>query len=138
MKVKAMTKLHRRWVVFLATGDEHGWETRKFQHNQSLTNIICEHYDCTGSELPEVGYRPAENVRIDADYNSSKHAYSTHYRKHGDWVVTKVETFAPNIPIGNLYDEIAICSCEYSPIEVEMIPVPERLDFLSDKKLATV
>ena len=99
----------KRLVMFLATGDEHGWEDRKFAHTNALTNILCTHYDCTGSELPEVGYRPSE-------HNNEHGNGSTHYRD-GDWEVSKVDVFTPDIPVGNIYDEIVVCSCVYKPIE---------------------
>lgn len=102
-----MTKV--RWTVFLAGDDEHGWEERKFAHTNAFTNILGTHYDCTGGEPPEVGYRIS-------DYKSEDGEKSTHYRK-GDWVVNRVEVFVPDLPIASIYDEIAICQCVYDPIE---------------------
>ena len=110
---------NKRLVMFLAAGDEHGWEERKFSHTNSLTNILCTHYDCTGSEPPEVGYRPSE-------YKSEDGKGSTHYRD-GDWVVTKVDVFVPDIPVGNIYDEIVVCSCEYDPITPEWKAFGKRI-----------
>lgn len=100
--------MSKRLVMFLATGNEQGWETRKFAHTNALTNILCTHYDCTDSKPPEVGYRPSEQ-------NNEDGKGSTHYRD-GDWVVTKVDIFTPDITMTNIYDEIVVCSCEYSPI----------------------
>lgn len=118
----AMHNNPSRWVLFREArgqGDVKGWENRKFAHSNALTFILAEHYDCTGSEPPEVGYRPSE-------YKSEDGKGSTHYRD-GDWVVTKVDVFVPDIPVGNIYDEIVVCSCEYDPITPEWKAFGKRI-----------
>lgn len=98
-----------RLIMFLAASGEQGWEERKFAHTNAFTNILCTHYDCTGEEPPEAGYRISE-------YKSENGESSTHYRT-GDWVVTNTDVFVPDLPIPAIYDEIAVCSCVYDPIE---------------------
>lgn len=110
-----MIKLHNnphRWVIFREAegqGLVEGWGNRKFAHSDALTFILDEHYDSTGAEPPEAGYRLSE-------YKAETGDRLTHYRK-GDWVVVKTEVFVPNIPIGNEFDEIAVCYCAYDPIK---------------------
>lgn len=116
----------RKWVIFKAD-DEHGWEDRMFAHTHSLTDILCEHFDSTGSEVPEPGYRPLQKVRIDADHDPNKHGWCTHYKKKGDWRVDRVEEYTPDMPVGTEYTIVVVCWCVYDPIESDLTPVPDRI-----------
>jgi hypothetical protein len=114
----------RKWIVFRADKRQPGWEKRKFQHTQSLTKILAEHFDSSDGPIPEVGYRPSEFVRVETEHDPDRHGYSTHYRT-GDWEVARVETYTPDIPIGE-FDMVVICYCQYSPIDAPLKPMPER------------
>ncbi|NJK38247.1 MAG: hypothetical protein HC835_11365 [Oscillatoriales cyanobacterium RM2_1_1] len=114
----------RKWIVFRAEKRQPGWEDRKYAHTGSLTKNLFEHYDCSDRELPEPGYRPPEFIRVEALHDPSQHGQSTHYRK-GDWEVTRVETYTPDLPLGE-FDMIVICFCEYNPINAPLKPMPPR------------
>lgn len=81
-------------------------------------------WDSSNKPIPEPGHRLTEFIRVDALHNPDEHGYSTHYRK-GDWEVTRVETYTPDVPMGE-FDMIVICYCKYSPINAPLNPMPER------------
>ncbi len=114
----------RRWIVFRAEKRQHGWEERSYAHTGSLTKNLAEHYDCSDEPLPEPGYRFSEFIRIEQFAEKQYPEAKTHYRK-GDWEVTKVETYTPDVPMGE-FDMIVICHCKYSPINAPLKPMPER------------
>lgn len=114
----------RKYIIFQADKREPGWEKRKLEHTQGLTRILTEHFDSSNKPIPEPGYRPTEFVRVDSLHNSKQHGYSTHYRA-GDWEVVRVETYTPDVPIGE-FDMVVICYCKYSPINAPLKPMPER------------
>jgi hypothetical protein len=114
----------RKYIIFRAEKRQPGWQDRKFQHTQGLTRILAEHFDSSNKEIPEPGYRPLEFVRVDNAYDADKHGHSTHYRK-GDWEVARVETYTPDIPIGE-FDVVVICYCKYNPINAPLKPMPDR------------
>jgi hypothetical protein len=130
METVPMTKLHNnphKWVIFREAEGQSlagDWKERKLAHSNLLTFIVAEHYDSTGSEPPEAGYRPTE-------YRSATSEHVAQYRK-GDWVVVRTEVFVPNIPIGNEFDEIVVCYCVYDPIE------PKWKSFKQDKSIASL
>ncbi len=113
-----------KYIIFRAEKDEPGWEDRKLEHTQQLTRILTEHFDSSNKSIPEPGYRPKEFIRVDALYNPVEHGYSTHYRQ-GDWEVSRVETYTPDLPIGE-FDLIVICYCKYNPINAPLNAMPER------------
>ena len=114
----------RRWIVFRADKRQPGWQDRKYAHTGSLTKTLGEHYDCSDTLLPEVGYRPPEFIKVeqfvDAEYPEAK----THHRL-SDWEVTSVEIYTPDIS-GMGFDMIVICYCKYVPINAALQPMPER------------
>lgn len=114
----------RKYIIFRAEKREPGWEQRKLEHTQGLTRILAEHFDSSNKPIPEPGYRPTEFVRVDSLHNSKQHGYSTHYRA-GDWEVARVETYTPDVPIGE-FDMVVICYCKYSPVNAPLKPMPER------------
>ncbi|NEP04189.1 MAG: hypothetical protein F6K25_06490 [Okeania sp. SIO2G4] len=113
-----------KYIIFRAEKDQPGWESRKLEHTQQLTRILTEHFDSSNKPIPEPGYRPTEFIRVDALHNPEEHGYSTHYRQ-GDWEVSRVETYTPDLPIGE-FDVVAICYCKYNPINAPLQPMPER------------
>ncbi|NEQ73600.1 MAG: hypothetical protein F6K23_11325 [Okeania sp. SIO2C9] len=113
-----------KYIIFRAEKDEPGWESRKLEHTQQLTRILTEHFDSSNKPIPEPGYRPTEFIRVDALHNTEEHGYSTHYRQ-GDWEVSPVETYTPDLPIGK-FDVVAICYCKYNPINAPLQPMPKR------------
>jgi len=114
----------RKWIVFRGDKRQPGWEKRKFQYTQSLTKILAEYFDSSDGPIPEVGHRPPEFVRVETEHDPDRHRYSTHYRT-GDWEVARVETYTPDIPIGE-FDMVVICYCQYCPIDAPLKPMPER------------
>jgi len=115
----------RKWIIFRADKRQPGWKERKFEHTHSLTKILAEHFDSSDRDIPEVGYRPPEFVRVDALHDPSFHGQSTHYRK-GDWEVSRVETYTPDVPMGD-FGMIVVCTCQYNPINAPLKPMPERI-----------
>ncbi|MEB3281296.1 MAG: hypothetical protein VKK42_20470 [Lyngbya sp.] len=115
----------RKYIIFRAEKRQPGWKERKLEHTQGLTRILTEHFDSSDQPIPEPGYRPTEFIRVDAFHNPSENGYSTHYRE-GDWEVTRVETYTPDIPINTDFDMIVICYCKYNPINAPLKPMPER------------
>jgi hypothetical protein len=116
----------RKWILFKATEDEHGWEDRKFTHSNSLTSILAEHFDSSDDGLPEIGYRPPEFVRVEQFVDPQFPSAKTHYRQ-GDWEVARVETYEHEVgrPYAE-YDMVVICYCKYNPINAPLKPMPER------------
>jgi hypothetical protein len=117
----------RRYIIFQAeTGDAEGWEERKLEHTQALTDILAEYWDSSNQPIPEPGYRPLEFIRVDGLHDPKRHGHSTHYRP-SDWEVVRVETYTPDIPTpASTFDEIVLCYCQYSPIDAPLKPMPER------------
>lgn len=114
----------RKWIVFRADKRQPGWEDRKLEHTQSLTKILAEHFDSSDRDIPEVGYRPPEFIRVEQFVDPAFPLAKTHHRK-GDWEVTRVETYTPDVPMGE-YDMIVICICQYNPINAPLKPMPDR------------
>lgn len=113
-----------KYIIFRAEKRQPGWKERKLQHTQGLTRILAEYFDSSDEPIPEPGYRPLEFIRVDALHDPGKHAYSTHYRT-GDWEVSRVETYTPDIPMGD-FDMVVICYCKYNPIDAPLKPMPDR------------
>lgn len=115
----------RKYIIFQAEkSDKTNWRNRKLQHTQALTWILAEHWDSSDKPIPEPGYRPTEFIRVDQLHDPKEHGHSTHYRQ-GDWEVTRVETYTPDLPLGD-YDMVVICYCKYNPINAPLKPMPER------------
>lgn len=113
-----------KYMIFRAEPRMPGWQDRKLQHTQSLTKILAEYFDSSDKDIPKPGYRPIELVRVEEEHDPNLHAHSTHY-KTGNWEVTRVETYTPDVPNGE-FDLIVICYCQYSPINAPLKPMPER------------
>ncbi len=88
-----------------------------------MTNILAEHYDSTNLPLPKPGYRLREYQRLEKSADPQFPAASTHSRI-GDWQVTRVEVYTPDIPARE-FETIAICYCQYVPIETSLESLPE-------------
>ncbi|MBR8829241.1 MAG: hypothetical protein DSM107014_15310 [Gomphosphaeria aponina SAG 52.96 = DSM 107014] len=113
-----------KYIIFKTeSASAEGWETRKLNHTGALTNILAEHYDASDAPLPEVGYRIREYHQIEPFTDSKFPGASTHSRT-GDWKVTKVEEYLPNLPNSEL-ESIVICYCKYAPVMTPLDPLPK-------------
>ena len=100
-----------RYIIYRANWDEDkGWRT--FTGSRSLTGILAEHFFSSG-QTPEIGDRLGEH-KTDED--------GKFYARVGDWVVDRVESYVPDLPVGTEFTEVVICFCKYDPIEPEWIP----------------
>ncbi|MGK7928351.1 MAG: hypothetical protein AB4290_24445 [Spirulina sp.] len=114
----------RKYIIFQTEPSAEGWRDRKLQHTQALTRILAEHWDSSDRPLPEPGYRPLEFVRLEECRDRQAPLASTHYRP-GNWEVVRVETYPADRP-GGAFDLIAICHCQYAPIQAPLKPMPDR------------
>jgi hypothetical protein len=102
-----MTNKTHKYIIFRAHWNEQkGWRT--FTGSRSLTGILEEHFDSSGRPIPEVGDRTTEGKKDDNGMN---------YSRWGDWVVDRVESYLPDLPVGQEFTEVVICYCKYDPIE---------------------
>ena len=116
----------RKWIVFRVHKQQPGWEDRKYAHTGSLTKTLAEHYDCSDSQIPEVGYRPPEFIKLEQFVDPGYPEAKTHYRS-SDWEVVSVETYSPDATDTG-FDMVVICHCKYSPIGSAFELMPERSD----------
>jgi len=101
-------------IIFEAASDSHGWLERQLVPWGGLTNILTEHFFWGDHhKLPEPGYRPSVYESQDGGRPS------THYSP-SDWVVSRV-VYYPRP--GDDEPAIAICYCDYSPIERDWKPL---------------
>lgn len=115
-----------KYIIFKTeSASEEGWETRKLAHTQALTNIIAEHYDASDTPLPKIGYRIRDYYQIESFIDQEFPHSSTHSRI-GDWEVTKVEEYMPNLS-NNELESIVICYCKYTPIITPLEPLPKQI-----------
>jgi hypothetical protein len=97
----------RKYIIYRANWNEQeGWRT--FTGTRSLTGILNECFDSSGSPIPVTGERLTDD-KTDED--------GTFYSRWGDWVVDRVESYVPDLPVGQEFTEIVICYCKYDPIE---------------------
>jgi hypothetical protein len=95
-----------RYIIWRANwGEDKGWRT--FSDSRTLTGILNESFFSSG-ETPEVGERLTDD-KTDED--------GTFYSRWGDWVVDRVESYLPDLPVGQEFTEVVICYCKYDPIE---------------------
>ena len=92
-------------------------------HTGALTSILAEHYDYSNKPLPKTGDRLRNFGQFKESAGSKSPAASTHVR-WGDWEVSRVEEYRPEIPNAE-YDSLAICYCCYSPIDPEWKELPK-------------
>lgn len=114
----------RKWIIFRAEKRQPGWEERRLQHTQSLTKILAEHFDSSDRDIPEPGYRPPEFLHVEEFADPQCPSAKTHWRQ-SNWEVTRVETYTPEIPMGE-FDAIVVCYCCYNPIDAPLKTMPER------------
>jgi len=123
------------YIIFQADHSAHDWEKRKLAHSNACTRILAEHY-YGGANTPKVGERVPEFVQL-KEYIDPEFPCSTTHYKTGDWEVTHIEEYTPEIPISQ-YTSIFICRCKYSPIDAPLKPIPPRIinidSFSGDKK----
>lgn len=106
-----MTRPRKYYIYRADWGEKQGWRT--FSGSRSLTGILEEHFDSSGGAIPEVGDRLTEGKKDDD---------GTYYSRWGDWVVDRVESYLPDVPVGQEFTEVVICWCKYSPIEPVWVP----------------
>lgn len=115
----------KKWIIFRADKRQPGGTERKYAHTGSLTKNLFEHFDSSGSPLPEPGYRPPEFIQIEDEINPQFPLASTHYKK-SDWEVVRVEVYTPEISMGADFDMIVLCTCQYNPVDLPLKAIPER------------
>lgn len=100
--------MSKTWIVYKAEQmDAPGWEDRMLMPNESLTNILHEEWDAAGhAPIPALGDRPRIYANLQDPGNGVTHG------RDGDWVVTRVQTFANS----ETSEQVIICHCAYSPI----------------------
>ena len=74
-----------------------------------LWNTLGIHLDYSDAEYPTPGDRPIN------EYLKDEAGRKTHSR-FTPWVVESVEAYVPDLPIGQRFDEVVICTCAYSPL----------------------
>lgn len=105
-----MTKPNK-YIIYRANwGEAKGWRT--FSGTRSLTGILEERFYSSG-KIPEVG---------DRTLDTKKDANGITYAKDGDWIIDRVESYLPDVPVGQEFTEVVICYCKYDPIDAEWIP----------------
>lgn len=114
----------RKWIIFRADKRQPGGLERKYAHTGSLTKNLFEHFDSSDGPLPEPGYRPPEFIRVEDAVDPRFPLAKTHSRR-SDWEVVRVEVYTPEIPIAD-FGMIVVCTCQYSPIDAPLKPMPER------------
>ena len=115
-----MTQSHK-YIIWRANwGENKGWRT--FSGTRSLTGILAEHFDSSGKPIPEVGDRLGEHKTEDD---------GSFYARVGDWVADRVESYVPDLPVGQEFTEVVICWCKYDPIDAPWI-------FQGDKRIVSV
>jgi hypothetical protein len=101
-------------LIYKAKSDAHGWLERKLMPSGMLTSTLSEQsFWGDGHKLPERG------DRLDVYDNKDNSSHSTHWSP-GDWVVSRVVYYPRPSD-----DEpaVAICYCDYSPIERDWKPL---------------
>ncbi|NEZ61992.1 hypothetical protein D0962_04250 [Leptolyngbyaceae cyanobacterium CCMR0082] len=116
-----MTK-EKTYIFYGCSGDESkDWSTLTGSDgSQSQHRLLSQHFDCSpNAEAPEEGYRLSEYKNDPSAYsrplNKREAAGSTHHRP-GPWVVTRVESYLPDLPVGTEYTEVVMCWCDYQPL----------------------
>ncbi len=111
-----------KYIIFRADKGQPHWKGRELAHTKACTNILAEHF--YNNKTPKVGDRVTEFVQIEEHIDPEYPGASTHYKK-GDWEVTHIEEYTPEIPISK-YESIYICYCKYSPVDAPLKPLPPR------------
>lgn len=102
----------RKYIIYRADwGEKQGWRT--FTGTRTLTGILNETFDSSGGAIPEAGERLTDDKKDDD---------GTYYSRWGDWVVDRVESYLPDMPVGQEFTEVVICWCKYSPVEPVWVP----------------
>ena len=116
-----MTK-EKTYIFYGCSGDEaKDWSTlTRSDGSQSRHRLLAQHHDCRpNAEAPEEGYRLSEYKHDPQAYSTPlterQAAGSTHYRP-GPWIVTRVESYLPDLPVGTEYTEVVMCWCDYQPL----------------------
>lgn len=113
-----------KYIIFKAeSAPSQKWDEMQLAHTGAFTFILAEHYDSSNSSLPTPGYRLREYHRIESFVEPKFPGASTHSRV-GDWEVTRVEVYTPNLP-NTEFEAIAICYCQFSLVITPLEPLPE-------------
>lgn len=121
-----------KYIIFKADkGQLENWERMLLSHTGACTDILAEHYDGSKKPIPEPGYRLKEFSQIEEYVDPEFPGASTHYRI-GDWEVSKVEEYVPDLPLGT-FESVVICYCRYSPVNTPLKPLPKIQVSLSIK-----
>ncbi len=117
-----------KYVIFKEERPIQYGESRQLSRTGSATDILAEWYLRAETSAPNIGDRLLEFAHIDengvVDLTRSKG--STHQRL-GDWQVTRVEEYVANLPVGQDYEEIVVCYCQYVPIEPNWKSIPKTI-----------
>ncbi|NEZ57713.1 hypothetical protein [Adonisia turfae] len=131
---------NQRTYLFYANSGDDAKDTSRLiasDGQESLHSLLAQHFDCSpDGEAPEEGCRLSEYKSDPSAYsrplNKREAAGSTHHRP-GPWVVTRVESYLPDLPVGTEYTEVVMCWCDYQPLPeadnpwIEMI-IPSLAD----------
>lgn len=131
---------NQRTYLFYANSGDDAKDTSRLispMGDETLHSLLAQHFDCSpDGDTPDEGYRLSEYKCDPQTYSRSlsqrEAAGSTHHRP-GPWVVTRVESYLPDLPVGTEYTEIVMCWCDYQPLPeadnpwIEMI-IPSLAD----------
>jgi len=112
-----------KYIIFRADKGQPHWKGRKLAHTGAGTYILAEHF-YSNNKNPKVGDRVTEFVQLEEYVDPEFPGASTHYKK-GDWEVTHIEEYTPEVPISK-YETVYICYCKYLPIDAPLKPMPPR------------
>ncbi|MEM6840492.1 MAG: hypothetical protein AAF609_27130 [Cyanobacteria bacterium P01_C01_bin.120] len=99
----------KTWIIYkTVSASAPGWEERRLMPDDAFTSILAEELDWSGN-LPTVGDRVRDYTNLSDPGNGVTHG------RDGDWFVSKVEQFSS--PDTDL--QIAVCLCEYQPIDAQ-------------------
>jgi len=116
-----MTRLVRL-VLFMADKNQpYDNRFRVTNGQKEHTDILRESLYCSG-DIPQVGDRLTEFVRVPGFEDPRCPLASTHSRE-GDWQVSRVEEYVPDLPMGTAYTSIVICHCQYNPCPSPLEPM---------------
>lgn len=111
-----------KYIIFKAENPStEQWKQMLLAHTGACTDILAEQFDSSQRPLPQPGYRLREYHKIEQFSNSQFPGASTHSRI-GDWEVTRVEEYSPELPITD-FETIIICYCRYSPVITPLEPL---------------
>jgi len=119
-----------KYIIFKAEdANSDQWEQMLLARTGACTDILAEHYDGSKKPIPQPGYRLRDFHKVEKFIDPQFPGASTHSRV-GDWEVTRVEEYVPNLPVGG-FESVVICYCHYSPVMTPLEPLP-RFQFVQE------